>query len=734
MLLALDSTTKSIMALGSNPNAASVSFVAVYADSSGTAFTEGVSDGALQASTYVTLVAAPAAGTRRIIKSITFYNNHSSAIGVSLDFDNNGTKRRIVQLLIGVGQTWSSDDLGSAGTFKLVNNSTPIEGGTNGSVLYNVNGIVSEIARTGTSTLVSSVSPTIATPTIITPSVQQSITSTTIGFDLINTTATTVNFAGAATTLNIGGAASAITSLSAGSGSVVNLGGGANAAELRFLEPSGSGTNYTALKAQAQAANVTYTLPAADGSNGQVLATNGSGLLSWAAGGTGGGGGGGYKNIVINGAMSLTSYKTAEGFIVPTAITSTTTSINVGTNEGAATNHAGSLAPFPASGIVLVNSELIQYSAKTGETGAAFLTVASGGRGYDGTTAASASIGATIALAPYQLGITTSGYYTADRWRTHINNSVGTWEQAVVNDAPSNTMFRRSLRMKCTTANAAVDAADILRVEQLFEGQNVQHIRKGTSDAQQLTCSFFVKSSVTGTYIVELVDNNNLRRVSASYSITTANTWQEVSVTFPADTTGVLTNDNAYSLGLCFWLVAGSTYASGGSLQTSWGTATNTRAVGQINLSANAGQSWQITGVQLELGASKTPFEYLHITDVAALCARYYRFFPNAGVDDTCIGAGAGYTDRGVSYNMLITPAMRTGPTVAQPLADIALRSNTLSDTYQIALGGSTRLPFRTTGTYIILQALSNGMVRDTIDRVFLYRPLSLDAELAGGN
>lgn len=291
------------MAFGSNPNAASVSFVAVYADSSGTAFTEGVSDGALQASTYVTLVAAPAAGTRRIIKSITFYNNHSSAIGVSLDFDNNGTKRRIVQLLIGVGQTWSSDDLGSTGTFKLVNNSTPIEGGTNGSVLYNVNGTLSEIARTGTSTLVSSVSPTIATPTIITPSVQDSITSTSTGFNLINTTATTVNFAGAATTLNIGGAASATTSLSAGSGSVVNLGGGANAAELRFLEPSGSGTNYTALKAQAQAANVTYTLPAADGSNGQVLATNGSGLLSWAAGGTGGGNT--FKNRLINGSFMI---------------------------------------------------------------------------------------------------------------------------------------------------------------------------------------------------------------------------------------------------------------------------------------------------------------------------------------------------------------------------------------------------------------------------------------------
>ena len=292
------------MGYGTNPFATSIAFVAIYADSSGTTFTEGANDGTLQASAYNTLVAAPSAGVRRIIKSITFHNAGSNTTGALIELDNNGTKRRIVNLILGPGQTWSSDDLGSAGTFKLVNSSTPIEGGTNGSVLYNVNGIVSEIARTGTSTLVSSVSPTIATPTIITPSVQDSITSTTIGFNLINTTATTVNFAGAATTLNIGGATSAITSLSAGSGSVVNLGGGANAAELRFLEPSGSGTNYTALKAQAQAANVTYTLPAADGSNGQVLATNGSGVLSWAAGGSGGSGLG-YKNLLINGGMSI---------------------------------------------------------------------------------------------------------------------------------------------------------------------------------------------------------------------------------------------------------------------------------------------------------------------------------------------------------------------------------------------------------------------------------------------
>ena len=111
------------------------------------------------------------------------------------------------------------------------------------------------------------------------PAIATSITTGSTTFALLNTTATTVNAFGAATTLNVG--ASAAT--------VLNLGGAATAAQLRFLEPSGSGTNYMGFKAQAMAANVTYTLPAADGSSGQVLKTDGAGTLSWVTAGSGSG-------------------------------------------------------------------------------------------------------------------------------------------------------------------------------------------------------------------------------------------------------------------------------------------------------------------------------------------------------------------------------------------------------------------------------------------------------------
>ena len=141
-------------------------------------------------------------------------------------------------------------------------------------------------------------------------------------------------------------------------------------------------------------------------------------------------------------------------------------------------------------------------------------------------------------------GITTDGYYTADRWQL-VNTTLGTWTQDIQNDAPTGSGFRRSLRMLCTTADAAPAAGDLLFLTQILEGQDVQRIRKGTSSAQKLTLSFWVKSNVTGTYIANLYDNDNTRAVSAAYTISASATWERKTITFPADTTGAFDNDNA---------------------------------------------------------------------------------------------------------------------------------------------------------------------------------------------
>lgn len=158
-------------------------------------------------------------------------------------------------------------------------------------------------------------------------------------------------------------------------------------------------------------------------------------------------------------------------------------------------------------------------------------------------------------------------YYTADRWTPAISAN-GTWTCAVSADAPTGSGFRNSLRMTCNVS-AATAASTYHYLSQRLEGQTLQHIKKGTSSAQPLTLSFWVKGSTTGTYVATLYDWDNTRSVGATYTISAADTWEQKTITFPADTTGALDNDNAVSLDITFILAAGTDRTSG-TLNTTW--------------------------------------------------------------------------------------------------------------------------------------------------------------------
>ena len=213
-------------------------------------------------------------------------------------------------------------------------------------------------------------------------------------------------------------------------------------------------------------------------------------------------------------------------------------------------------------------------------------------------------------------------YYTADRWQTAISN-VGGWTQSVENDAPTGSGFRKSLKMLCTSSFTP-SASDYLFLRQKLEGQDLQHIKKGTSSAEQLTVSFWVKSNVTGTYVLALIDEDNSRHASKSYTVSASGTWEKKTITFPADTAGVLDNDNGHSFNVDFWIGAGTVFTSG-TLATSWESLVSAnRAVGQTNLAAATNNYWQITGVQLEVGNKATPFEHRSYGEELALCQRYY--------------------------------------------------------------------------------------------------------------
>jgi hypothetical protein len=263
-------------------------------------------------------------------------------------------------------------------------------------------------------------------------------------------------------------------------------------------------------------------------------------------------------------------------------------------------------------------------------------------------------------------GNTAGGYLTADRWDLGLS-SLGTWTQSVDAlsgaDIPSGTGFREAYTLLCTTADAAPAAADLMFLVQRIEGQNLQAIRKGTASAQQLTLSFWVRSNVTGTYSIRLGDNDNSRNVAALYSVSSSGTWEKKTIVFPADTTGVLDNDNNNSLFVQFWLAAGSDYKSGTTPTTWKAAATGDIAAGHTaNLAAATDNYWQITGVQLEVGAVATPFEFKPFEQDLRECQRYayqidgvaVRRLPGSGLaNSTTIGR----------CNIIHPVTMRVGPT-----------------------------------------------------------------------
>lgn len=257
--------------------------------------------------------------------------------------------------------------------------------------------------------------------------------------------------------------------------------------------------------------------------------------------------------------------------------------------------------------------------------------------------------------------ITTAGYYTVDRWRQNVG-TLGTWTQSQEADYPSGSGFARCLKVLCTTADASPAAGDFNILEQLLEGQNVQLFNKGTASAKTFCLSFWVKSNVTGTYIAELVDNDNTRQVSASYTISASGTWEKKTITFPADTTGVFDNDNAASLTARFWLGAGSNFTSG-TLNTVWNNVTSAnRAVGQTNLASAINNYWQVTGVQLQ-PSRESQFLFQDYGTVLAQCQRYYYKASASSSSYAHFAFGMAWSTTAAQVDFQLPVSMRVEPT-----------------------------------------------------------------------
>ena len=136
--------------------------------------------------------------------------------------------------------------------------------------------------------------------------------------------------------------------------------------------------------------------------------------------------------------------------------------------------------------------------------------------------------------------VTSTGYRTCDRFQPVMNSS-GTWTISQSTDVPTGEGFSNSFKFDCTTIDAS---PNYLFLKHAMEGQMLQQLKKGTSNAESLTLSFWVKSNLTGTYQVNIRDEDNSRLIGNTYAISSADTWEKKTITFAGDTTGALDNDN----------------------------------------------------------------------------------------------------------------------------------------------------------------------------------------------
>ena len=226
-----------------------------------------------------------------------------------------------------------------------------------------------------------------------------------------------------------------------------------------------------------------------------------------------------------------------------------------------------------------------------------------------------------------QRGTSFSGFSTSEYHLDRFRNGMGdTTARFTVTQASSGLNgFPHCLKYDCTTAESSLNNGNArMFLHTRFEGQDLQQLKKGTSDAEKVTVSFYVKSNKTGTYILELEDKDNTRQISKAYTINSANTWEQKIITFEGDTTGAFDNDNANSLHLSWHLIAGASYQSG-TLNTSWASLTHAnRVVGNVNIGDSTDNTWEITGIQMELGSQATPFEHRSFGEELALCQRYF--------------------------------------------------------------------------------------------------------------
>lgn len=325
-----------------------------------------------------------------------------------------------------------------------------------------------------------------------------------------------------------------------------------------------------------------------------------------------------------------------------------------------------------------------------------------GGSANAGTvTGESLIINGDMAVAQRGTSSTSTGYQTVDRFKVDkANTDQLAFTQSQSTTVPSGQGFSNSLKIEVTTAETTLDSDEYFSFQQKIEAQNLQHLNYGNSSAKSLTLSFWVRSSLTGKYSVNIYASDGNRVNTPSFSISTADTWEYKTVTFDGDTAGTINNDNGAGLNFNFVLAAGSSFSS--TITSGWQAYTNDKYAhsDQVNFIAQTG-TFYITGVKLEVGSTATPFQHESYGENLAKCQRYY--YELSGSNSRYIGS---VTQRSATTSYGIGQPhprpMRATPTISFSLLYVYAGDNqgTVSDFGSVSStwGWAANLTFSSNG------------------------------------
>ena len=313
--------------------------------------------------------------------------------------------------------------------------------------------------------------------------------------------------------------------------------------------------------------------------------------------------------------------------------------------------------------------------------------------------------------------VTVSGSYSVDRFPI-VNSTDGAFSAQQDSSAPAG--FVTSLKYTTTTADASLSASQYSFIDQWIEGTNVADLAWGTANAKTVTLSFWVRSSLTGTFGGALRNSDNNRSYPFTYTISVADTWEYKTVTIPGDTSGTWLTTTGRGMACNFGLGVGTDFSNTAG---AWAGANYLSATGAVSVIGTLNATWYITGVQLEVGSVATPFERLDYGRQLIQCQRYYaRITSGTGASTvkTAFGVGLAVATNSANLLVLAPVTMRAFPTFNYSSVDFTDSTN-----YDAAVSAITEATYSNNGVRIKVTT-ANTMTQ--------YRPGSLVANYASAS